>query len=105
MLEEKFTIIELIDTYGMLLTEAMSDILTEYYINDISLAEIAENRNVTRQAIYDSISKAVKKLKSFEDNLKIISKTKCIKNVLDELSTQGKLQKEDYNKIVGILEE
>lgn len=52
----------LCDIYGELLTEKQRDILDLYYNNNLSLAEIAEEMGVTRQAVKDSISKGEKKL-------------------------------------------
>ena len=39
----------LLDFYGPVLTEKQRVILTEYYDEDLSLAEIAENLGITRQ--------------------------------------------------------
>ena len=45
----------LLDYYGMVLTEKQRNILTEYYNDDLSLAEIAENYGITRQGVRDAI--------------------------------------------------
>ena len=52
----------LCDIYGELLTEKQKEILDLYYNNNLSLAEIAEEMNITRQAVKDSISKGEKRL-------------------------------------------
>ena len=52
----------LLDIYGELLTEKQQDILDLYYNENLSLAEIAEEVKVTRQAVRDSIVKGEKKL-------------------------------------------
>ena len=52
----------LCDIYGELLTEKQKDILDLYYNNNLSLAEIAEEMNITRQAVKDSIAKGEKRL-------------------------------------------
>lgn len=52
----------LLDLYGELLTEKQQDILDLYYNNNLSLAEIAEEVGITRQAVRDSIVKGEKKL-------------------------------------------
>ena len=41
----------LLDFYGPALTEKQRAILTEYYDEDLSLAEIAENFGITRQGV------------------------------------------------------
>jgi len=45
----------LLDFYGPVLTEKQRVILTEYYDEDLSLAEIAENLGITRQGVRDAI--------------------------------------------------
>ncbi len=52
----------LCDIYGELLTDNQQNILDLYYNNNLSLAEIAEELNITRQAVKDSIQKGEKKL-------------------------------------------
>ena len=52
----------LCDIYGELLTEKQQDILDLYYNNNLSLAEIAEEVGITRQAVKDSIAKGEKRL-------------------------------------------
>ena len=52
----------LLDIYGALLTDKQQDILDLYYNQNLSLAEIAEEVGVTRQAVRDSIVKGENKL-------------------------------------------
>lgn len=52
----------LCDIYGELLTERQQDILDLYYNNNLSLAEVAEEIGITRQAVKDSIVKGEKRL-------------------------------------------
>ena len=52
----------LLDIYGALLTDKQQDILDLYYNQNLSLAEIAEEMGVSRQAVRDSIVKGEKKL-------------------------------------------
>ena len=51
--------------YGKLLTEKQYEFLNDYYNNDLSLSEIAENNGITRQAVRDNIKKGEKKLFEF----------------------------------------
>ena len=89
-MERKVEIGILIEIYGKLLTEKQVDILDNYYNMDLSLSEIAENNNITRQAVRDIIKKGEKKLFEFEEKLQIMKKMlkqeKQISNILSELT-------------------
>ena len=80
----------LCEIYGKLLTEKQLEILNDYYNNDLSLTEIAENNNITRQAVLDNIKKGENKLFEFEEKLSFMEKTikqeKLLQEVLTELS-------------------
>ena len=67
---------DLIDLYGILLTENQLQTLEYYYMDDLSLSEIAQNLNVTRSAVHDTIKKASKLLMEYEDKLKLLEKEK-----------------------------
>ncbi len=87
---KKVEISMLIQIYGTLLTEKQLDILDNYYNMDLSLSEIAENNEITRQAVRDIIKKGEKKLFEFEEKLQIMKKMlkqeKQISNILSELT-------------------
>ncbi len=81
----------LLEIYGKLLTKKQYDLLDDYYNNDLSLAEIAENEGITRQAVRDNLKKGEKKLFEYEDKLKIMKKNvdqeEQIANILSEINT------------------
>ena len=92
--------------YGKLLTEKQYEFLNDYYNNDLSLSEIAENNNITRQAIRDNIKKGEKKLFEYEEKLLFMKRTlnqeKKIEKVLSELT---KIQSNYSDKqIASVLE-
>lgn len=100
-MEKNVKISMLCEIYGKLLTEKQFEILTDYYNNDLSLSEIAENNNITRQAVRDIIKKGENKLFEFEEKLLFMEKTmkqeKLLQEVLNELS---KLQEASSDKKV-----
>ena len=55
-----------------LLTERQKRIMQLYYDNDWSLGEIAENYEVSRQAIYDVLRRAEKALEQYESRLGLV---------------------------------
>ena len=71
-------IVRLYNVYGNLLTENQSNILSLFYDCDCSLAEIAEQYGVSRQAVRDTIKKAELTLLNLEEKLGILSKMKKI---------------------------
>ena len=89
-MEKKIKISMLCEIYGKLLTEKQLEILNDYYNNDLSLTEIAQNNNITRQAVLDNIKKGENKLFEFEEKLSFMEKTikqeKLLQEVLTELS-------------------
>ena len=105
-MEEKVILSMLIQTYGKLLTEKQYQIMDDYYNNDLSLSEIAQNHNITRQAVRDIIKKWEKKLFEYEEKLLFMKRTlnteKKIEKVLSELT---KIQKDYSDKqIANVLE-
>ncbi len=74
-MEKNVKISILCQTYGKLLTENQLEILEDYYNNDLSLSEIAENKKITRQAVRDIIKKGENKLFEFEEKLGIMKRT------------------------------
>ncbi|MDI9413746.1 MAG: YlxM family DNA-binding protein [Bacillota bacterium] len=64
----------LYDFYGPLLTERQQDVYLMYFQEDLSLGEIGEQLDVSRQAIYDNLKRAEAILEGFEDKLGLISK-------------------------------
>ena len=47
----------LLDFYGEVLTEKQRDMMVQYYNDDLSLAEIADNFGITRQGVRDAIKR------------------------------------------------
>ena len=92
--------------YGKLLTEKQYNVLNDYYNNDLSLSEIAENYNISRQGVRDILMKGEGKLFEYEEKLMFMKRTlnqeKKIEKVLLELT---KIQKEYSDKqIANVLE-
>lgn len=74
-MEKKVEISILCQIYGKLLTEKQYNFIDDYYNNDLSLSEIAENNGITRQAVRDNIKKGENKLFEYEEKLRIMKKT------------------------------
>lgn len=55
--------------YGKLLTPIQESVMRDYYDNDFTLSEIAENNKISRQAIFDCVVKAQSKLLEIEEKV------------------------------------
>jgi predicted DNA-binding protein YlxM (UPF0122 family) len=105
-MDNKVQISMLCDIYGKLLTEKQFEFINDYYNNDLSLSEIAENNEITRQAVRDIIKKGERKLFEYEEKLLFMKKTinqeQKIQQILFNLT---KIQKDSSDKqITSILE-
>jgi predicted DNA-binding protein YlxM (UPF0122 family) len=64
----------LFDYYGDLLTDKQKDIFDYYYNEDLSLAEIAELLNITRQGVRDSLVRSEAIMREFEEKCGFITR-------------------------------
>lgn len=92
-MEDREYIIILYDYYGELLSDKQKEYFEEYYFDNLSLSEISENEDKSRNAIHKSIKSVISKLYEYEDKLKLYEKEKKIKKILDKI-TDEKVKKE-----------
>lgn len=85
MLEKRLHTIDLLDTYKNLLTDHQEKVMQDYYLQDLSLAEIAETASVSRQAVHDVIKRTEKSLEDYEKKLGILAQERLLKKRLDHI--------------------
>ena len=105
-MEKNVEISMLWEIYGKLLTNKQYEIIDNYYNDDLSLSEIAENSEITRQAVRDILKKGEKKLFEYEEKLgimrRMLNQEKRIEKALEELT---KIQNDYADKeIATVLE-
>lgn len=64
----------LFDFYGPLLTDRQQDVFQMYFHEDLSLGEIGEQLEVSRQAIYDMLKRAEAIFEEFEGKLALVAR-------------------------------
>ena len=101
-LKEKIKISMLNQLYGNLLTDNQKQCIKDYYDNDLSLTEIAQNINISRQGVRDVIKKGETRLLEYEEKLGFMKKTlkqeKKIEKILVELT---KIEKNYTDNEIG----
>lgn len=101
MVEKLVEIGILFDFYGKLLSEKQYLVVELYYIHDLSLAEIGDELNITRQGVFDILKRSEQKLYQYEQNLGLVNKFysshEDIKNIIDISEEIIKITKEINN--------
>lgn len=101
-MEKNVKVSMLCEVYGNLLTKKQLSILQDYYDKDLSLSEIAQNQEITRQAVRDIIKKGENKLFELEEKLGIMKKTfKQEEKIAIILSELTKIQKRSTDKQIA----
>lgn len=85
MLEKTTRMNYLFDFYQALLTPKQRSYMEMYYLEDLSLGEIAETFEVSRQAVYDNIRRTEAMIESYEKKLHLYDRFKERSGLLDEL--------------------
>ena len=71
-MEERVELNYLLDFYGPLLTEHRQELLRLYCEEDLSQQEIADQLNITRQGVFDTLAKAKRQLAGYEAKLGLV---------------------------------
>lgn len=96
-MDKKIYLNNLYDYYCDLFTDKQKEYFEEYYFNDLSLSEIAENNSVSRNAVHGQIKIIEEKLEYYEKTLKLYEKSCKIREIIKELDDDKK------NKIEELL--
>lgn len=84
-MDKKIYLINLYDYYGTLLTDKQRSYFENYYFNDYSLSEIAENDKVSRNAVHGQLKIVEEKLNEYEEKLMLFSNGNKIKKLLSKI--------------------
>ncbi len=84
MMDKYLYLNELYDFYKELFTIKQREYFEEYYFENYSLSEIAENNRVSRNAVFNQLKIVEKKLYEYEEKLKLKTKKEQIKELLKE---------------------
>ena len=87
--EKNLKVALLLDYYGVLLTEKQRDVIDLYYNEDLSLGEIAEQENITRQGVRDTLKRGEQTLFELENALGMAARSAELLRVADLLETSA----------------
>lgn len=101
MLDKTMRINYLFDFYQSLLTPKQKNYMGLYYLDDYSLGEIAEQYNVSRQAVYDNIKRTEAMLEEYEEKLGLFAKFQERGQLLSSLR---ELLKSEPDNVIAIID-
>jgi len=97
------TVALLFDFYGPLLTPRQQELIRAYYLEDLSLAEIAGEDGVSRQAVHDLIKRAEAALHEYEAKLGFAAEYRRRQALLNEL--EEAVRRADRERALALLQE
>ena len=80
-----FEITLLFDTYGGMLTEKQQEYLDMRYNQDLSLGEIAQEQGVSRQAVFDNLTRTEVLLRRMEENIGSVKRHMLMRQAVQEI--------------------
>lgn len=102
-LEKKQRVNLLMDCYIDLLTDKQREYLSLYYEEDLSLSEIAEDLNVSRNAVYDNLKRAVASLEDYEKKLHLLEKHIQRMDLIQRIETEQATSNDQLNDYLEML--
>ena len=78
----------LLDFYGNVLTEKQRDMMQQYFNMDLSLSEIADNFNITRQGVRDAVKRGETVLTELEEQIGFAGKYREIIEDAEKIKAQ-----------------
>lgn len=103
MRDDKLQMTMLFDFFGDLLTDKQREYYDLYYNEDLSLSEIAENVGITRQGVYDIISRAENTLLGIEEKTGVIRRFNEMKSEISKAVILAEdLKKQAHNTTSSI---
>lgn len=85
MVTKNLEISYLLDFYGDVLTEKQRDVMEQYYNDDLSLSEIADNFGITRQGVRDAIKRGEGTILELEDKVGFARRYRAVQEGLESL--------------------
>ena len=104
MIEKTTRMNFLFDFYQALLTDKQRSYMQLYYLDDLSLGEIAEEYSISRQAVYDNIRRTEAMLEEYEEKLNLLSKFEKRQETIEQLLQLAKEQSNN-DKLIELIDQ
>ncbi|MCD8205131.1 MAG: hypothetical protein LUD29_00745 [Clostridia bacterium] len=88
------------DVYRELLTDTQKDICDMYFNLDLTVSEIAEEKDISRQAVSECVGACKKQLSRLEDSLGFVKRLAEAEKVAYELAREISAAEEKYAEVL-----
>ncbi len=78
-------LVRLFDLYKNMLSSTQQSFMLDFINNDLTISEIAENNDISRQAAFDAIKKSVAKLEQMEKTLGFLKRINALESEIENL--------------------
>lgn len=89
-MDHRLYLINLYDYYGELLTDKQRIYFEEYYFENLTLSEISENHDISRNAIHKSLKETEENLMYYEKKLNLFDKKNKINLLIKDVDVKIK---------------
>ena len=93
-MENQIYVTSLYDYYKGLLTQKQQEYFEDYYFDNLTMEEIADNNGVSKNAVSKSLIEVKDKLEEYENILKLYKNKQRIQEILEQ---------EELNKIIDFI--
>ena len=96
--------LQLFDAYGALLTDTQREMCGQYYLYDLSLSEIAEEKGVSKQSVSDTLKKSRELCEFYEEKLGFVARQRELVTALDAFAAEHSEFSDELKKISDMVE-
>ncbi len=93
--EKNLRVSVLLDYYFPMLTDKQKEVIDLYYNDDLSLSEIAEHENITRQGVRDSIKRGEQTLFEMEEKFHLAERSEKYYEIIKEVAKLASEMKQE----------
>ena len=87
-MDKRLYLINLYDYYSVLSTEKQCNYFEDYYFNNLSLKEISDNEQISRNAVFKQLKNIENKLTNYEEKLNLYCRDQKLRKIIEKITDQ-----------------
>ncbi|HOH10290.1 MAG TPA: hypothetical protein PLI10_04670 [Bacillota bacterium] len=109
MLDKVERIARLLDLYKGIISEKQGNMCSRYFLDNLSLSEIAENEGISRQAVHDGIERGIESLEAADTSLRLIERSDRLSKIAEKINVlvaslpEGTREAEELSRLAAAI--